>query len=105
MVVCDPSIPGTHHEENPCLIAEVLSPSTQDRDRREKWVAYKSIGSLRHYLLIRQDDMQIEHRLGTGEDQPWQHEIVGPDDEFNLTCPGAHFVVSDLYLGINLSGD
>ena len=67
MVVCDPVEPGSHHEERPCLIAEVLSPSTGDRDRREKWAVYQQIASLRHYLLVRQDDTQIEHWFRSGD--------------------------------------
>jgi Uma2 family endonuclease len=100
MVVCDPVEPSTHHEERPCLIAEVLSPSTADRDRREKWAAYQTISTLRHFLLVRQDDTQIEHRFRTSEDGPWQHEILGPDDQVQITCPETSFVVSDLYVGL-----
>jgi Uma2 family endonuclease len=106
MVVCEPETANTHHEEHPCLIAEVLSRSTQDRDRREKWAAYKTIGSLRHYLLVKQDDTQVEHRFRSDESSPWQHEILGPDDAVLLTCPPTSVLVSDLYIGLNLeSGD
>ena len=96
MVVCDPELPGEYHEERPCLIAEVRSPSTGDRDRREKWAAYKTLESLRHYVMIRQDDTQIEHWFRNGEG-PWQHEIIGPDDDLRLTCPPITIPVADLY--------
>ena len=102
MVVCEPEV-GTHHEEQPCLIAEVLSPTTQDRDRREKWAAYKTISSLRHYLLIKQDDTQVEHRYRTSEDAPWQHEIIGPNDVLALSCPETSMTVSALYTGVDTS--
>ena len=39
---------------NPTLIVEVLSPSTEEFDRDLKFKAYKSIESLREYLLINQ---------------------------------------------------
>jgi Uma2 family endonuclease len=35
---------------NPCFIAEVLSKSTQNYDRSEKFVAYRTIPSFREYL-------------------------------------------------------
>jgi Uma2 family endonuclease len=103
MVVCEGDAPGTHHEEHPCLIAEVLSPTTQDRDRREKWAAYKTISALRHYVLIRQDDMQVEHRYRSSEDAPWQHEILGPDDILAVSCPNATITVSSLYVGLGMT--
>jgi Uma2 family endonuclease len=39
---------------NPALIVEVLSPSTENYDRVEKFTEYKSIESFREYLLISQ---------------------------------------------------
>ena len=40
---------------NPSLIIEVLSPSTEKYDRVSKLTAYKSIESLREYMLVWQD--------------------------------------------------
>lgn len=52
----------------PCLIVEVLSPSTQNIDKREKLLAYQRIPSLESYLIIAQDQPWIEHyqRTATG---------------------------------------
>lgn len=41
---------------NPTLIVEVLSPTTEKYDRDKKIKAYKSIESLREYLLIWQNE-------------------------------------------------
>jgi Uma2 family endonuclease len=100
MVVCDPLEPGSHHEERPCLIAEVLSPSTADRDRREKWAVYQRIASLRHFLIVRQDDTQIEHWFRIGEDGPWNDELLGPSDALTLRCPEVTIRVADVYESI-----
>ena len=40
--------------QNPVLIVEVLSPSTERRDRTTKWGHYQAIESLQHYALIDQ---------------------------------------------------
>ncbi len=104
MVVCDPETPSDYHEEHPCLLAEVLSPSTADRDRREKKNAYMTIPSLLHLLLIRQDDTQIEHFFRS-PDGPWNHHQLGPDDEIKLTCPVLSIPVMDLYAGLGLNPD
>lgn len=50
---------------NPCFIVEVLSKSTQDYDRGEKFVAYQMIESLKEYLLIDQYSIHVEHYVKT----------------------------------------
>ena len=55
---------------NPTVIIEVLSPSTEGYDRGEKFHHYRTIPSLREYLLIAQDAYRIEHFVRQGE-QHW----------------------------------
>ena len=59
----EPEFNGTRNDEilNPLLIVEVLSPSTEDYDRGEKFRKYRSIPSLSEYLLISQSEVYIEH--------------------------------------------
>jgi Uma2 family endonuclease len=99
MVACEGDAPDEYFENLPCLIAEVLSPSTSDRDRREKWSAYQTIPSLRHFLLIRQDDMQIDHWLRSDGGE-WLFQQLGPDDIIRITCPPTEISVADLYVGL-----
>ena len=46
---------------NPCLIVEVLSKSTKDCDRTDKFRYYRSIAELQEYVLINQYRTEIEH--------------------------------------------
>ena len=46
---------------NPVLIVEVLSESTQDYDRGQKFQHYRTLPSLIDYLTIAQDRPHIEH--------------------------------------------
>ena len=46
---------------NPTLIAEVLSPSTENYDRAGKFFRYQQIESLTDYLLIAQEEPRFEH--------------------------------------------
>jgi Uma2 family endonuclease len=46
---------------NPNLIIEVLSDSTKDYDRGEKFRAYRSIPSFQEYLLVDQYSIHVEH--------------------------------------------
>ena len=53
---------------NPLVIFEVLSPSTKDYDRGQKFEFYRSLPSLQDYVVIHQDQILIEyhHKLGIG---------------------------------------
>jgi Uma2 family endonuclease len=45
---------------NPCLIVEVFSPATEGYDRGQKFEMYRSLESLREYLLVDQDRRYVE---------------------------------------------
>ncbi len=44
---------------NPCIVVEVLSPSTESIDRREKALNYRHMPSLEEYLLIAPRTLQV----------------------------------------------
>ena len=69
-VVCD----EPHFEDdvfdtliNPLVLVEVLSPSTEARDRGEKFAYYRQLESVQEYILISQDRVRVEHYLRQGE--------------------------------------
>ena len=70
------------HIECPGLIVEVLSPSTEAIDHREKMLAYRHIDSLREYVLIDQERRWIEvyRRAGSG----WVADLYSPGDRISL---------------------
>jgi Uma2 family endonuclease len=58
---------------NPTIIAEVLSPATEAFDRGEKFKRYQMWNpTLRDYLLVSQDQPQIEHYSRQG-DESWSY--------------------------------
>jgi Uma2 family endonuclease len=64
VVVCEPPLFADNEEDtllNPTVIIEVLPPSTEGYDRGKKFQHYRTLESLREYLLIAQDTMRIEH--------------------------------------------
>lgn len=67
---------------NPSLLVEVLSPSTESRDRGEKFEAYKQAGSLKEYVLVSQDERRIEVRR-RGE-RGWSIDVAGPGDAIRI---------------------
>ena len=64
MVVCgEPQFADDQKETvlNPAVIIEVLSPSTRDYDRGQKFQHYRTLPSLIEYLTVAQDAPHIEH--------------------------------------------
>lgn len=52
-VTCEPrENTNEYHKSQPILIVEVLSPSTADYDRGDKFAAYRKISSLQEYVLL-----------------------------------------------------
>jgi Uma2 family endonuclease len=46
---------------NPTVLVEVLSPSTEAYDRGRKFAHYQHLESLKDYVLIAQDEPQVDH--------------------------------------------
>ena len=61
--------------------------------------AYFAIDSLRHYLVVHQDQPRVEHHWPT-EGGPWQLEVVGPIDTIELTCPPVSIPLGELFEGL-----
>ena len=57
--------PGTTTITNPSLIVEVLSKSTQSRDRGDKFLYYRSIPEFKEYILIDQYSLFVEQFVKT----------------------------------------
>lgn len=64
----DPADPSGYTITNPTLIVEVLSPSTEEEDRGNKWQHYQLIPSLEEYVLVSQAQPRVERyrRLPNG---------------------------------------
>ncbi len=85
-VVCGrPQFKGETHDTllNPRVIVEVLSPSTEEYDRGEKFTHYQTLPSLAHYVLAAQDKPCIEvfTRMADGS---WTSRAHGPGDRVEL---------------------
>jgi Uma2 family endonuclease len=88
---------------NPCFIAEVLSKSTQDYDRGEKFVAYRTIESFQEYLLIDQHSIHVEHYVKTAAHQWLLSEYEDPNVTLSFTAFEFQIQIADLYENIEIS--
>jgi Uma2 family endonuclease len=87
---------------NPCLIAEVLSKSTQDYDHGEKFSAYRTIDSFREYLLIDQYSIHVEHYVKTAANQWLLSEYDDPTVTLSLSTFEAPIEITALYENIDI---
>lgn len=78
---------------HPCFVVEVLSPSTEHIDKREKLIAYQRIPSLQTYLIIAQDQLCVEHywREAQGE---WYHDIYTEPAAISFSLAGVNLEIT-----------
>ena len=89
---------------NPILIVEVLSPSTEKYDRDVKFKAYKSIESLREYLLVAQTEKFVVLYARYNEKFWFQSEYVA-GETLRLESVECDLSVDDIYQGIIFETD
>jgi Uma2 family endonuclease len=86
---------------NPCFIAEVLSKSTQNYDRGEKFVAYRTIATFQEYLLIDQHRIHVEHHVKTAAHQWLFSEYDDPKVTLSLSTLELQIQIAELYENID----
>ena len=105
VVVCgDPQFSDSHRDTltNPILIVEVLSKSTKDYDRGEKFEQYRTIESFVEYVLIGQDKCHVEHYCKQA-DKTWIFSETNRVENFiELNSIGCKLAVSEIYDKIDL---
>src|SRR6266568_3046614 len=80
----------------PCLVAEVLSPATEARDRGQKSLQYRSSPSIQEYLLISSEFPLVEV-FRRERQEFWSLYTLGLDDTIELTGLNLRFPVAELY--------
>jgi Uma2 family endonuclease len=99
MVACGSEGVEKYFLRNPKVIVEVLSPSTEGTDRREKLIHYRRIPALEEYILIAQDTPEVTiHRRGS----EWKPTVltaldaVGEIHSIKLSLP-----LAEVYDGVH----
>ena len=88
---------------NPCFIAEVLSKSTQNYDRSEKFAYYRTINTFQEYLLIDQYRVHVEHHVKTTVNQWLFSEYDDPTVTISLKFADVRIQIADLYDNIDFT--
>ena len=88
---------------NPCVIIEVLSPSTSSYDRGDKFRYYRSIPQLNQYLLVSQGEILIESYSKTSENNWLLQEYTPARGIISLDSLGISLNLVDIYEGVDFN--
>ena len=98
LVNCGPPVPpDAIAANNPVIVVEVLSPSTQSIDSGDKLADYFRVPSIRHYLIVRVRRREVIHHWRAGPDIMTRAVTTGP---IRLDPPGISIDIAEIYAGI-----
>ncbi len=102
-VTCDPRDRGAIDAiRYPCLVVEILSPSTEAYDRGAKFAHYRRLESLREYVLISSDRINVEiFRLN--DRGKWELTPYSSGETVQLTSIEFECAIEVLYEDVELS--
>jgi len=86
--------------QNPTVVIEVLSPTTEKRDRGAKFKTYKTLPTVQEYMLVGSEKKVIE--LYRREGNSWRQYHYREGDQVELTSLGVRFPFDEVYYGIDL---
>ena len=89
---------------NPTLIIEVLSDSTANYDRGKKFAFYRTLPSLREYLLVAQDEYRIDYYRREADGNWFIGDAHGRDASLALTTGDCILDLAAIYEGVDLLG-
>jgi Uma2 family endonuclease len=100
LMTCAAADRGPRFCEQPALLIEVTSPSTERIDRGEKLANYRQIPSLIEYVIVEQNRRQVQvYRRRSG----WACQVIEPDEPLVLECLGLTLSMSDIYSDIDFA--
>lgn len=95
LVTCESGDPDAYYQSDPVLIAEVLSESTETRDRLEKRLAYQSLKSLEECALVNPRKILVEIFRRT--ETAWELQTFEANERVALRSVEFEFPVEMIY--------
>lgn len=99
MVACEDEPEDPYYEDDPCLVVEVVSPSTESTDRREKLAAYKRLPGLKAYLIVDQERKRVERHF-RDQEGAWRRGDLVDEGRFSIPCPETSLSLAEIYEGL-----
>ena len=102
VVTCDTRDNDPQLVQFPCLIVEVLSPSTESLDRGTKFAKYRQFLTLQEYVLVQVEQPGVEMFRRNQKGQ-WVLSEYNLGDSLTLESVGVEIAIGDLYRQIQFS--
>ena len=99
MVSCEP-VADTHIETKPCLIVEVLSPTTEAFDRGEKMHTYLATPELEAYLMVSQSERRVDVLRRAGA---FWHFTSVTEGSIEVPCSRGALTLDEIYADIEFN--
>lgn len=87
----------------PCLIIEVLSPSTEAYDRGAKFAHYRKLSTLQEYVLIEVEKVGVECFRRTSNSRRWEYQTYTTDEEVEFESIDLQCAIELLYEDVRFS--
>ena len=101
-VVCDPADAEQMYTTSPCIVVEVLSPSTESIDLREKLMAYRRLESLRAYVIVYPDTRRVIRHY-RAENDAWFDAHHAGEASVPFQCPEVALTLAQIYEDVELT--
>lgn len=87
---------------NPLLVVEILSPSTEDYDRKDKFMKYRTLESFKEYVIIQQNSAEIL-TLFRSEPHIWEEqEFTGLSNSVYFKSIDVHLPLALIYKNVEM---
>ncbi len=90
---------------NPLVIVEVLSPSTELKDRGEKFLQYQWLESLADYVLVSQNKVLVEQFARQPNGHWLYSRLDSREDVLSLTSLGCALPLSRIYHRVKIASE
>ena len=88
--------------ESPRVVIEVLSPSTEARDRGVKFKAYQGCSTIQEIVLMSQFAQYVEIWQRHGQDSnTWHYRHYGPGEMVEIKSIDVLIDIADIYQGLD----
>jgi Uma2 family endonuclease len=100
VVTCGPLDHSSPAIAKPTIIVEVMSPKSEADDTGRKWQAYQKIASLKHYILLSQDQRLVNVHSRAGD--LWRERFLSAG-VIELDDPPVRLEIDALYAATDLA--
>ena len=89
---------------NPTVSFDIFSKNTSFQDKTEKLECYLAMASIREYILIKEDEMRVEHYAKQNAKQ-WVYKIYNErDDVISIDSVNCKISIAEIYAQVKFTG-